>query len=79
MVRHDDEGVQEEFSLAAVVEDGSLQQFRCGRDLKKAAAFGRHSGNHVGSSFLRREVHLSNIDERPAAKATFLCSQLSGA
>ena len=79
MVRHDDEGVQEEFSLAAVVEDGSLQQFHRGRDLKKAAAFGRHSGNHVSSSFLRCEVHLSNIDERPVAKATILCSQLSGA
>ena len=79
MVWHDDERVQEESALSPIAEDRLLQQFRRGRDLKEAAAFGRHSGNHVGSSFLRREVHLSNIDERPVAKATFLSSQLSGA
>ena len=30
--------VQEEFPLTVIVEDGLLQQFRRGRDLKKAAA-----------------------------------------
>ena len=71
MVRHDNEGMKKEFSLTVIVEDGSLQQFCCGRDLKKAAAFGRHCGNQIRASFLGRESHLSRIYERPVAKATF--------
>ena len=78
MVRHDDERMHKESPLAAVVEDGSQKQFRCGRDLKKAAAFGRHSGDQIRASFLRSELHLSSINERPAAKATYLAGLHSG-
>jgi hypothetical protein len=79
MVRHDDERMQEEFPLAAIVEDRSLQQFRRGRDLKKAAALRRHSCDEIRPGFLGREPHLSSINERPVAKATFIASQHSGA
>jgi hypothetical protein len=61
MVWHDDIRVQEKLSLIAIVENGSFQKFRRRRDLKKASALRRHSGDHVSSSFLRREVHCSNI------------------
>jgi hypothetical protein len=71
MVRHDNESVKKKFSLTVIVEDGLLQQFRRGRDLKKTAAFSRHSGNQIRASFLGRKPHLSRINERPVAKATF--------
>lgn len=38
MVGHDDKRVQQESSLAAVVEDGLPQQFRGGGDLENTAA-----------------------------------------
>jgi hypothetical protein len=70
MVRHDDESVQEELPVTAIVENSLLQQLRRSRNLKKAAALGRHSGNQIRPGFLGREPHLSRIDERPVAKAT---------
>ncbi len=70
MVRHDDERVQEEFALIVIVKDGMLKQFRRGRDLKKAAALRRHSGNQIRPGFLGSQPHLSSIYERPVAKAT---------
>jgi hypothetical protein len=79
MVRHDDEGVQEELPLFVVVENGLLKQFGRGRDLKKSAAFGRHSSDQIRPSFLGRESHLSSINEKPVAKATFFTSLHSGA
>ena len=79
MVGHDDECVQEESSLAAIVEDGSLKQFRCGRDLKETAALRSYGGDKIRTSFLWREPHLGSINERPAAKATLLRSLHSGA
>jgi len=79
MVGHDDERMQEELPLAVLVEDGSLQQFRSSSDLKKAAAFSRHSGNQIRSSFLWCEPHLSSINERPVAKATLIANLHSGA
>ena len=69
MVGHDDECMQEESSLAAIVEDGSLKQFRRGRDLKEAAALRGHGGNEIRPGFLWRESHRGSINERPAAKA----------
>ncbi len=79
MIRHDDERVQEEFSLAAVAEDCSLKKFRRGRDLKKAATFGRHSGDQIRPSFLWRESHLGSINEKPVAKATYIAGLRSWA
>jgi len=79
MVGHDDKRVQEEFALAVIVEDGLLKQLRRSCDLKKAAAFGRHSGNQIRPGFLGREQHLRMINERPVAKATFIASLRSGA
>jgi len=79
MFRHDNEGMQEELSLTAIVEDGMLQQLRCSRDLKKVMALGRHSGNKVSSGFLSSETHLNSINERPVAKATYFASLYSGA
>jgi len=79
MVRHNDVRVQEEFSLSAIVEDGFFKQFRSGRNLKKAAAFGRHGGDKIRPSLLWREPHLSSINERPVAKATFLQARIQGA
>jgi len=78
MFRHDDECVQEEFSLAAVFEDGSLKELRIGRHLKKAAALRRYCGHEVGTSFLRRQSHLRSINERPVAKATPLAEGIQG-
>ena len=72
MVGHDDECVQEKSSLAAIVEDGLLKQFRSGRDLKKSAALRGHSGDQIRSSFLWRESHCSSIYERPVAKAAVI-------
>ena len=79
MIRHDDERMQKKFPLTAIVEDGLLKQFRRGRDLKEAAALRCHSGNQIRPGFLWREPHLSSINERPVAKATFIASQHSGA
>jgi hypothetical protein len=79
MVRHDDEGVREELSLGAVVEDGLLEQSRRGRDLEKASALGRHSGDQIRPSLLRREPHVGSIAEIPVAKATHIASNHSGA
>jgi len=78
MVRHDDESVQEELSLTAIIEDGSLGQFRRGRDLKEAAALCGRGGCKIGPSFLWREPHLSSINERPVAEATPIPSLCSG-
>jgi len=78
MVRHDDERLQEEFSLTVIVEEGSLQQFRRGSDLKKASALRRHRGDQIRPSFLGREPHLSSIYERPVAKAILIASLNSG-
>ena len=61
MVRHDHKRVQKEFPLAVIVEDGSLKQFRRGRDLKKAAAFRRNSGHEIRPSFLWRKPHFGSI------------------
>jgi hypothetical protein len=72
MVRHDDERVQEEFPLAVIVKDGLLKLFGRGRDLKKVAAIGHHSGNQIRPGFLGREPHSSRINERPVAKATII-------
>jgi len=79
MLRHDDECVQEESSLAAIFEDSSLKEFRVGRHLKKAAALRRYCGHEVGTSFLRRQSHLGIINERPVAKATRIAKLRSGA
>jgi hypothetical protein len=79
VIWHDDERVQEEFPLAAVVEDSSLKQLRCGRDLEKPAAFGRDSGYEIRPSLLRCKPHFGSIDERPVAKATSFASSKSGA
>jgi cytochrome c2 len=79
MVRHDDVRVQEVFSLSAIVEDGSFKQFRSGRNLKEAAAFGCHRGNEIRPNFLGREPHLSSIIERPEAKANLISILRSGA
>ena len=70
MIGHDDERMQKEPSLAVIVKDGSLKQFRTGRDLKNAAALRRYSGDEVRTSFLWREPHFSSINEKPVAKAT---------
>jgi TnpA family transposase len=69
MVGHDDEGMQEESSLAAIVEYGSLKQFRRRCDLEKAAALRRDRGDQIRTSFLWGQAHVSMINERPVAKA----------
>ena len=51
MVRHDDERMQKESPLTPIVENGLLEQFRRGRNLRKAAALGRHGGNKITSEF----------------------------
>ena len=79
MVRHDDECVQKEPSLAAIVKDGLLKQFRGGGDLKKAVALRGYGGDKVRSSFLRCESHIGSINEMPVAKATFIAHLHSGA
>ena len=79
MVRHDDECVQEEPPLLAIVKDGLLEQFRGGRDLKKTVALRRYSGDKIRSSFLRCESHIGSINEMPAAKATSIAGSHSGA
>ena len=79
VVRHDDECVQKEPSLAAIVEDGFLKQFRGGGDLKETTALRCYSGDKIGSSFLRRESHMGSINERPVAKASFIAGSYSGA
>jgi len=79
MVRHDDERVQKEPSLAVIVENGSFKQFRRGRDLKKAAALRRNSGDEIRPSFLGREPHFGSINEVPVAKANFIEGLLPGA
>lgn len=76
---HDDECVQEESSLAAIFEDGSLKELRVGRHLKKAAALRRYSGHEVGAGFLRCQSHMRSISERPAAKAASIANLRSGA
>jgi len=79
MVRHDYERMQEEPSLAAIVENGSLKQLRIGRDLEKATALRSHCGYQIRPGFLRGELHLERINERPAAKANPLESLRSWA
>jgi len=79
MVGHDNERMQEKLPLTAVVKDRPLKQLRRCRDLKKASAFSRHGGNQIRPSFLRREPHLSSINEKPAAKAPFFARLHPGA
>ena len=79
MFRHDDERVQKESSLAAIVEDGSLKEFRVGRHLKQAVTLRRHCGHKVGASFLWCQLHQRSITERPAAKAVEIVKLPSGA
>jgi hypothetical protein len=74
MIRHDNERVQKKSSLVAVIEYGSLKEFRCGRDLKDAAAFGRHSCDKIRPSFLGRKPHLGSINELPVAEAALFSS-----
>jgi hypothetical protein len=57
MVGHYHERMQEESSLTAIIEDGSLKQRRSVRDLKEAVTLRRYSGNEVRSSFLWSEPH----------------------
>jgi hypothetical protein len=52
MVGHDDERVQEKSPLTAIVEDGSLEQFRRGGDLEKSAALRRDRSDQIGPGFL---------------------------
>ena len=66
-------------SLAAIVEDGFLKQFRGGGDLKKTTALGCYSGDKISSSFLRRESHMGSINEGPVAKASCIAGSHSGA
>lgn len=79
MVGHDDECMQEEFSLAAIVEDGPLKQLRRYRDLKKAAALRSYSGYQIRPGFLWCESHPDRINERPVAEAAPLASLRSWA
>lgn len=79
MVRHDDERVQEEFALCAVVENRSHKQFSRRSDLEEAATLRRHGGDKVGPRFLWRKPHLGSITERPAAKAALIEGPVSGA
>src|ERR1017187_2979540 len=79
MVRHDHDGMQEELSLTAIVEDCLLKQFGCCGDLKKAAALRGHGGYEIRPGFLRCESHLRSINERPVAKATSFARLYSGA
>lgn len=79
MLGHDDEGMHEESSLTAIVEHGSLKQFRRGRDLKEAMPLCRHSCDKVSSNFLGRQSHMSSINEKPAAKAEITAASGSGA
>ena len=65
MIGHENEGVQEEFSLSTIVEDGLLQQFCRGRDLEEAAALRGHGGDEVSSGLLGRGPHLDK-DRRKA-------------
>ena len=76
--RHDDECVQEESSLAAVFEDGSLKELSVGRHLKKTATLRRYCGHEVGTSFLRCQSHLSSINEMPMAKAIPIAEGIQG-
>ena len=79
MIRHDDERVQKESSLASIVEDGSLKQFRGGGHPEEAAALRRDCGDKIRTSFLRCESHIGRINEKPVAKATFISGLLPGA
>ena len=79
VIRHDDERVQKESSLASIVEDGSLKQFRGGGHPEEAAALRRDCGDKIRTSFLRCESHIGRINERPVAKATFNAEFYSGA
>ena len=56
-------------SLGTIVEDGSLKQLCCCRDLEKAAALRRGRSDEIRASFLRSEAHLSSINERPVAES----------
>ena len=79
MFQHDHERMQKESSLAAVVEDCSLKQFRGGRNLKEAATLRSYSSDEIRSSLLWSEPHFGRINEMPVAKATLIASLHSGA
>ena len=79
MVRHNDKRMQEKFSLTVIVEDCSLKQFRCSRNLKKATALCRHSCDQIRPGFLGCEPHFEMINEKPEAKAAPIANLRSGA
>ena len=79
MVGHDDEGVQQEPPLLAIVEDGSLKQFGVCRYLEKTVALRRNGGDEIRACFLRCECHVGSINEEPAAKASYIAGLRSGA
>lgn len=79
VVRHDHEGVQKEFSLASVVQDGSLKEFCRGRDLKESAPLSGYSGDQIRPSLLWRDSHRGSLNKRPVAKATYIVGPYSGA
>jgi hypothetical protein len=78
MLGHDDKGMQQESSLAAVIEDGFLQQFRCGANLEDTAPLRRHSGYEIRTSSLWRESHVGRINESPVAKAILVEACVQG-
>ena len=53
VVGHDHVCVQEEFALAAVVEDGALKQCGVGGDLEETSALCGDGGDEVRAGFLR--------------------------
>jgi hypothetical protein len=60
-------------------DDGTTWYDSRGRDLKKAAALRRNSGDEIRPSFLGREPHFGSINEVPVAKANFIEGLLPGA
>lgn len=79
MVGHDDEGMQKEAILGAVVEEGLLQQFGICRDLGHATSLGGNSCDKKGACFLRRKSHGKRIRKKSAAKAAVSFCLVSGA
>lgn len=69
MVRHNNEGVEEESSLTVVVENGVLQQFGIGGDLKDSAPLSCDSSDEIHPRFLWCEAHSGSINEEPRLKS----------
>ncbi len=78
MIGHDDECMQQETALIAVVEKCRLQQFSISRDLKKPPPARGYTGHEVRADFLRSKVHGGSVLQRPAAKAVTLNTALRG-